>query len=219
MIQHTSFAHGWFYHYRHHVPKTHLLCKDNYSSLGQYIERMHTQCPHDYFQNGPRSSKLRLQLPACLHHVQGHEVSTLAKLGHEAIERGTAHTKVQLFMLERDEKTIAVEVPLWLSKDELKGYEQIFQSTLPLTGHIDVLRIEEDRIWVWDYKPNAQKEKYAATQVYFYALMLSLRTGIPLESIYCGYFDEKDSYMFRPEKLYYEKMLEGGLVPCPLIKS
>ena len=200
MIRHTSFAHGWYYHYRHHVPKTDTLCAGEYAPLRSFIECMHTECPHEHFLHGPRSSKLRFPLEADIHRIKGHEVSALAELGLTTVERGTPHTKVQLAMLERDEKTIAVEVPLWLHADELQGYAGLFDSSLPLTGHIDVLRIEEGRIWVWDFKPKAEKEKYAATQVYFYSLMLSKRTGIPLEKIFCGYFDEYDTYIFDPAK-------------------
>ena len=54
-------------------------------------------------------------------------------------------------------------------------------------------------MWVWDYKPNAQKEKYAKCQTLFYAIMLSKRTGIPLERFRCGYFDEKTAFVFKPE--------------------
>ncbi|MBU4503046.1 MAG: PD-(D/E)XK nuclease family protein [Nanoarchaeota archaeon] len=69
-----------------------------------------------------------------------------------------------------------------------------------MTGHIDILRIEDEKIWVWDYKPNAHKEKYASTQTYFYALMLSKRTGIPLDDFRCGYFDQNHAFAFKPEE-------------------
>ena len=77
-------------------------------------------------------------------------------------------------------------------------YEELFGTTEPLTGHIDLVTIEDGKIWVWDYKPNAHKEKYADTQVYFQSLMLSKRTGIPLDKFRCGYFDWDRAYMFKP---------------------
>ena len=101
-------------------------------------------------------------------------------------------------MIERDNKTLAIEVPIWLEQNELNGFFDIFKTEKPLTGHIDVLRVEDGKIWVLDYKPNAIKEKYAATQVFFYALMLSKRTNIPLENFRCGYFDDKDAFLFKP---------------------
>ena len=62
------------------------------------------------------------------------------------------------------------------------------------------LRVEGKNIWVWDYKPNANKEKYAPTQIFFYAYMLSRRTGIPLENFRCGYFDHKFAFAYKPER-------------------
>jgi hypothetical protein len=68
----------------------------------------------------------------------------------------------------------------------------------PLTGHIDLVRYDGSRIEIWDYKPKARLEKWAKAQVFLYARLLSLRTGVPLEQIVCGYFDESVAYMFDP---------------------
>ncbi len=104
-------------------------------------------------------------------------------------------------MLENDDKTIAMEVPVWLNDKEFENFLRVFRSDEPLTGHIDILRVEEDKIWVWDYKPNAIEEKFAATQIYFYCLMLSNRTGIPLERFRCGYFDDRHTFVFDPNSV------------------
>jgi hypothetical protein len=70
-----------------------------------------------------------------------------------------------------------------------------------LAGHIDVLRHEDDGLLgVWDYKPRAAAERWAHIQVFLYALMLALRTGLPMNAFLCGYFDEKDAYIFRPSR-------------------
>ena len=134
--------------------------------------------------------------------ITGHETSKLAAHGLEENKERfkTAHSKVQVFMLENDNNTIAMEVPIWLHHKELELYNSLFGTDLPLSGHIDVLRIEDGKIWVWDYKPNAHREKYASTQVYFYALMLSTRAGVDLDHFRCGYFDDKFAYVFKPEK-------------------
>ena len=71
-----------------------------------------------------------------------------------------------------------------------------------LTGHIDVLRREDDGLLgVWDYKPHAAAERSAHIQVFLYTLMLALRTGLPINAFLCGYFDEKDAYIFRPSQV------------------
>lgn len=212
VIKQTSFKHGWFYHYRVHQTKAEKLAYDGIGRLKQYLEFVFDNCPNEYFQKGPRGSALKFKLNGLdLKMVTGHEVSELTRMGiKENDERyKSEHSKVQVFMLEEDDKTIAVEVPLWLIPSELDCYEKIFKEKLPLTGHIDLLRVEEDgNIWIWDYKPNAYNEKFAATQVFFYALMLSKRTGIPLERFRCGYFDSFYAFVFKPDlSLLYNEPL------------
>lgn len=198
MIVHKSFKHGWFYHYRIHVPKSQSLCESKYASLNKYLLDVKDSCPDDYFQKGPRGSGLKINVDVDIKRIKGHEVSDLARLGLESAKFNTAHTNVQMFMLQNDNHTISIEVPIWLLDSELEGYTDIFNSTDPLTGHIDALRIEDGKIWVWDYKPNAAKEKYASTQTNFYAMMLSARTGIPFSNFRCGYFDDVDAFVFKP---------------------
>ena len=146
---------------------------------------------------------LKFNLPSInLTHLASYEVSELARFGLDINKERFLenHPRVQNFMLENDTKTVAIEVPLWLENNELSLYKEIFNSKEPLTGHIDILRVEGDNIWIWDYKPNASREKYASTQTYFYALMLSKRTGIDLKNFRCGYFDDKNAFVFNPTK-------------------
>lgn len=198
-IRHTSFRHGWFYHYRIHDVKINSLCSNGFSSLGTFMDKMLKDCPDHYFTEGPRSSALRFSVDAEPIEIQGHEVCQLAEVSHDTQHYKTAHSRVQVHMLQNDERTIGVEVPIWIMPYELERFRSIFGSEMPLSGHIDVLRIEDGNVWIWDYKPGASKEKYASTQVYFYALMLSQRTGIALDKFRCGYFDEKVAYVFKPE--------------------
>ncbi len=204
VIQHKSFDHkGGWYHYRIHSLKLSNLCKGNLLPLKAYLEEMFRNCPHEYFDSGPRSSSLKFKLNNLdLKNIKGHEVCQLTKLGLEKNgERyGSAHSKVQVFMLENDNNTIAVEVPLWLMPDEANFYQSLFKTDEPLTGHIDLLKVENGKIFVLDYKPNAYSERYASTQVYFYALMLSKRTKIPLEKFRCGYFDSDYCFLFKPDE-------------------
>lgn len=195
---------GGFYQYRIHTLKADTLCNglNGYYSLKNYLQHMLSDCPNELFHlNGPRSSALKFKIEDTnIIEVLGHEVSELARLGLQVNKERykTAHSQVQVFMLENDDKTLAVEVPIWMTHLEMENYFEVFKTKQSLTGHIDVLRVEGDKIWIWDYKPNANKEKFASTQVYFYALMLSRRTGIPLNHFRCGYFDDKYAYIFKP---------------------
>ena len=196
MIKHFSFVHRGYYHYRYSLPNTDTL-NNGFLSLKNYLETLHKICPNEYFQSGPRSSQLKFNLNVDKLEIKGHEISQLAK---KAIEtNGNTHTNIQVFFLNNDKKTIASEIPIWFEPHEIKESDYSLNTDKPLTGHIDLLRKEDNKIWVWDYKPNAEKEKYASTQIYFYTLMLSKRTNIPLKYFRCGYFNEKIAYVFKPE--------------------
>lgn len=195
---------GGFYEYKIHNRKLDLLCKTNFSSLINYLSSVTKNCPHEYFMSGPRSSGLKFNIHSVnIVQLKNYELCELARLGLKINKERyfENHPKVQNFMLENDTKTIAIEVPIWITNNELSLYNEIFNTKEPLTGHIDILRVEGDKIWIWDYKPNAIKEKYASTQVYFYALMLSKRTNVSLENFRCGYFDDKDAFLFKPENI------------------
>jgi hypothetical protein len=199
MIKHISMKHGWFYYYRLHTAKASILINKELTPLYDYLEAMFNSCPHENFIIGPRSSSLSFNLNFKQTEVKNHETCYLASEALEKMDRYKAnHSKVEVFMLERDNKTVAVEVPIWLTYDELELYDTLFSTKEPLSGHIDILRIEDEKIWIWDYKPKAHKEKYAHVQTLFYAIMLSKRTGIDLKHFKCGYFDEYTSYVFNP---------------------
>ncbi|MBU2589590.1 MAG: PD-(D/E)XK nuclease family protein [Nanoarchaeota archaeon] len=203
MIKRTAFKHGWWYHYCLHNKKSDKLITNGFSQLQSYLLAMFDKCPHQHFENGPRSSRIKFQLPSLnIKEHANHEICNLTRLGLEINEERykSNHMKVQMFMLEHDKKTVSIEVPVWLKTREFGSFKTHFDSEYPLTGHIDLLQVDKNNIWVWDYKPGASKEKYAATQTYFYALMLSNRTGIPLDKFRCGWFDTCNCFTFKPER-------------------
>ncbi|MFC1648062.1 PD-(D/E)XK nuclease family protein [Nanoarchaeota archaeon] len=194
MIQQVSLDHGWYYFFRVHTERLNGL-PQSFSPLKDYLVDMLSNCPDTHFKNkGPRSSKLRLDLGIKPTEIEEHPIISMAQEGLDWAHYKTAHSNVQVFMLQNDPGTLAVETPIWLEKKE---HKPVFNDSL--SGHIDILRKEDNKIWVWDYKPNAHREKYATTQTFFYALMLSQRTGIPLNKFMCGYFDQATSFVFKPE--------------------
>ncbi|HII14754.1 MAG TPA: PD-(D/E)XK nuclease family protein [Nanoarchaeota archaeon] len=202
MIKQKQFWHGWKYDYSVHEKKAGELLCSGFSGLNEYMNCLFKSCPDKYFLEGPRSSKLRFQMPNLdIRRHNDHDISLLTSygLGINAERFSSEHLKVQMFMLENDRHTVAIEVPVWLLPEETDRFSHLFREEKPLTGHIDLLRIEGNKIWVWDYKPNADREKYAATQTYFYALMLSKRAGIPIENFMCGWFDSANAFVFKPE--------------------
>jgi hypothetical protein len=217
MIQQVSLNHGVVpYEFMIHKQKVDVLNNTPLSPLRNYLRETFSYCPQRPFMEGPRSSKLKFNIGISARRVENHEVIQLARHGLDWNRFKTAHSNVQVFMLAHDARTLAVEVPLWLHPEEYgasmqEKFNEFFREKGPLSGHIDVLRLEDGKVWIWDYKPKAEKEKYATTQTYFYALMLSKRAGIPLDKIMCGYFDDKTSFVFKPEEKYLrEKQLFLG---------
>lgn len=204
MIKSYCLNHGMGYTYRYRVSGLNGLASNGFSSLREYLSTVGEFCPESFFISGPRSSSLKLNLGINLDLVEGHKMS---KLAEHALKNylGTPHDRVQLCALDNDSSAIAVEVPVWIKPADLTGVgisekiiNTIFSEGELLTGHIDLLEIDGNNIWIWDFKPHAEKEKHAATQVMMYALMLSKRTRINLSKFRCGYFDEKRAYLFRP---------------------
>jgi len=108
------------------------------------------------------------------------------------------HNLIEEFMLINDTATVAVEVPIWFWEKKLD---------IGICGHIDILQIRNNLIYILDYKPSAIKEKFekVSTQLYLYALGLSFRTGINLDKIRCAWFDDKNYFEFEPIKIKYQK--------------
>jgi len=196
--------HGWGYFYRINTDRLPGLAHNGFSNLQQYLIGVGKNCHEDIFQSGPRSSALRFDLGINTQEIVGHQISKLAKIAL-ANYNGTPHDKVQACALDSDPAAIGVEVPIWLKPTDLVGMpvskeilDRIFADGEVLTGHIDLLAVEDGNIWIWDFKPRAHKERYATTQVFFYALMLAKRAGLSLEKFRCGYFDEERAYLFKP---------------------
>jgi hypothetical protein len=170
---------------------------ERFLKLQEYLLEMLEDCPDHYFQEGPRSSKLNVDLGIEPHEVPSHPVTLFAQEGLEWDQYKTAHSNVQVYMLYNDPQTLCVEAPIWMETDAM------------LTGHIDLLRFSDDAVWVWDYKPGAADERYATTQTFAYALMLSTRTGIPLDQFRCGYFDDETSYIYQPKLAYAQQLTDA----------
>jgi PD-(D/E)XK nuclease superfamily len=81
-------------------------------------------------------------------------------------------------MLINDSVTVAVEVPVYLRRDDIAyyhghGFDLDFESAV-ITGHIDFLQIRNGYIHILDFKPEAHKETHAHVQLTIYALSPSL---------------------------------------------
>jgi ATP-dependent exoDNAse (exonuclease V) beta subunit len=103
-------------------------------------------------------------------------------------------------MLLNDSVTVAVEVPVYLTWEDVAYYRargcNLGIDAEVITGHIDFLQIRNGYVHILDYKPEARKEKHAHVQLTIYALALARRTDFPLKMFKCVWFDEKDYFEF-----------------------
>jgi len=118
------------------------------------------------------------------------------------------HQSVQDFMLINDSTTIATEIPVYLTKDDIRYFLKrgfhlpLENQPTPITGHIDLLQIRNGLIHILDYKPEAHKIN-PINQLTIYALALASRFQIPLKSFKCAWFDDKNYYEFFPLHVVY----------------
>ncbi len=205
-IRVQSFNHSPIYRYRLHCVKikNHKAISKN---IINYLNLVFTDCPNHLFsKEGFRVSKIDYQIDIKIKHMENHPLINLAKESRSFTKFKSRHENLEQYLLDNDQGTIAVELPLWIENGDIKDFSDIFRTNEPLTGHIDILRIEESgKIAIWDYKPNSFKETKAHVQVFLYAYMLSVRTGIKLSDFICGYFDEIDCYQFNPSEVCIEE--------------
>ncbi len=87
--------------------------------------------------------------------------------------------------------TIATELPVWY-------YDKTLETSV--IGHIDFVQVRGGKIYLLDYKPNAEKKK-PFPQLYAYCRAFSYRTKTPLKKIRAAYFDENTYIQFSPSEV------------------
>ncbi|MBL8819137.1 MAG: helix-turn-helix domain-containing protein [Planctomyces sp.] len=216
-IRATRFQHLQTYDYRTHTAKIEQLCQGGFSSLATLLTTLHQNCPEHPFETGPRASKQRHVLYTEMLLDSRHERCRNASIGLRvnSAKYSTAHSQVECYMLEHDQTTVAVEVPVWTSAERLANIPVPIRDKEFLSGHIDLLAVEGNSICIWDYKPDAKHEQYASVQVALYALMLSHMTSIPLHQFRCGYFDATHVIEFTPNQNDLEQMTMVSVADQP----
>jgi hypothetical protein len=106
------------------------------------------------------------------------------------IGRIPGHDPVLKYILIKDRNSLAIEIPIWK-----KFY------TTYLTGHIDLIQIQDNMIKVIDYKPEGNFI-FSLPQVATYGFLI--KTKFNLESIKCISFNRKEAWEFDPSILLNE---------------
>jgi len=177
------------YEFMYHKYKLDAFVRKRFPGLAEYILRFEKGCPDVFFQVGERCSKPSFEAKA-----EVKKTSNLAcKIADFAVQAAKdnreRHKLVETFMVINDKATIACEIPVWYWEKSIND---------GITGHIDLLQVRNDIVYILDYKPDAAKDRKASWQLYHYARALSFRTKTPLQAIRCAWFDENMYYEYNP---------------------
>ena len=214
-VRTVKLYHRQVYEYAYHRPKLTLLTQSREhvrfsAGLAAFLESIPQTCPHDLFTASVRASQTapdfidRSRLMAdgkenFATRTAGLVIPTVGNnyLRHEALQR---------FMLANDSVTIAVEVPIWLTRPDITALERkhgirLLPDDAPLdqtiTGHIDFIQVRNGSIHILDYKPDARTNRPFA-QLVIYALALTQLAGLRLFDIKCAWFNEEQYCEFFP---------------------
>lgn len=202
------------YKYQLHNFKLNYLT-DNDEKLQRlklYLEKITTKdFPHHIFKPNPeikeksdRASQASFNVlnvkPLSRQNLANKLCSLALNLAKTNKER---HQAIQDFMLTNDSVTMAVEIPIYLTHDDLLYFNSRNFNinpddfSTPITGHIDILQIRNNLIHILDYKPDAEKIN-PLHQLTIYALALASKTKLPLTLFKCAWFDENNYFEFFP---------------------
>jgi PD-(D/E)XK nuclease superfamily len=208
------FEHRQVYRFQVHNAKLELSLQPpihrHVAPLRGYLTTVQRDFPHQLFQNtAERSSTFPAALHPAISRKENHATRSAALVLPTSPNNKKRHETLQRFMIVNDSVTVAVEIPVYLTRDDIgyyrsRGFDLDFDSDV-ITGHIDFLQIRNGHIHILDYKPDARKEKHAHVQLTIYALALARRTGLPLKFFKCGWFDEKDYFEFFPLQAVYKR--------------
>lgn len=214
LVAETRLLHGLVYVYKYHRAKTALILEQRkgaaaFAPLRDYLEAVPSSCPHELFraQNGRASARkggFDLDGVPIIPRHDNAAVRTARLVLQAVANNKRRHEALQDFMLANDSATVAVEVPVILTADDLAHFAE-HGAHIPLTlargelitGHIDIVQLRYGFVHILDYKPGARRDK-PVEQLMIYALALSRATGINLDRFKCAWFDDRDYFEFCP---------------------
>ena len=106
---------------------------------------------------------------------------------YNQINKNPGHDTILKNILIKDEDSIAIEVPIWtMNKKKF------------ITGHIDLIQIEDNSIKIIDYKPEGNF-LFSLPQVATYGLLI--KELIHVEELSCISFNKNAAWEYNPEIL------------------
>jgi transposase-like protein len=186
------FHHQQVYPFSYHHLKLNIANK-HLPQLKRYINWMTRNLSDKIFLQGPRASQESIcqqNNPVSVVEKK-HDSSSLAALAlHLKHKQQSAHEAVESFFLFNDAYTVCMELPVFLNPKETT----LFDITSPLTGHIDLIQIRNNKLYIMDYKPNLNHPEKYAGQLLAYKQAIHHRTQIPKDHIITAVFNEYAYY-------------------------
>ncbi len=236
MIITATLAHRQLYRFRFHRAKCSLIMQENFhhrlfTPLVEFLEMVPGECPHQYFQDGLRASETPLTFSKTAMIVRGktnYATKLAAFVLQGAKERKNRHEILQKFMLYNDSVTVATEVPVYLTRDDIEHMQSQlgFEIFTKSAGTGSATAVENIGTGAADATPAAGLPKLITghidilqirngmvhlldfkpnaekerpiEQLTLYAMALSRLTGLRLFEFKCAWFDEKDYFEFYP---------------------
>jgi len=161
LIRSHTFHHQQVYRFQSHQAKLEFLTQPTalppannskeIGSLKKYLASIETHFPHHFFQaTEHRSSKFPAELHPPIARKENHATRAAALALPTAPNNKKRHETLQRFLLVNDSVTVAVEAPVFLTKEDIAyyrcaGFDLNFESDV-ITSHIDFLQIRNGYI-------------------------------------------------------------------------
>jgi len=228
LIEEAKLIHQQIYNFKYNRAKLDLIINEEFrhfrfKPLKEFLELAVAECPHQIFQS-PEKRASEFKGTFNLDQVRitpknNFAVKTANFVMQAVANNKLRHETLQNFMIANDTVTVAAEVAVLISSDDIRHYKHELNFNIPITlkdgeyitGHIDLIQVRNGLIYVMDFKPSANKEK-PIDQLTLYALALSRLTGIRLYHVRCAWFDKDNYYEFFPLHVVY-KLKKGKRMP------
>jgi hypothetical protein len=208
--------HGQVYEFKYHRAKAELIVRDSaehdaYRPLLEFFESIPRTTPDELFRDqrsraSTQKHKYRFPIDGVHIEPKDNAAKKIAAFVLQSVATNKLrHEALQEFMLLNDSVTVAVEVPIVLTADDVAYFREALGFEIPftlergaaITGHIDFVQVRNGMIHILDYKPGAKTDK-PIEQLTIYALALSRLTGLRLFHFKCAWFDGEHFYEFYP---------------------
>jgi hypothetical protein len=150
IIRSFPVQHKQVYHFQVHLAKQELLIESqthrHLAPIRRYLASIDKHFPHDLFVNGAHRSST---FPATIHPPITRKENHATRLAELVLPTSPTnkkrHETLQRYMLINDSVTVAVEIPVYLTRDDLiyyryRGFALPFDSGI-VTGHVDFLQV------------------------------------------------------------------------------